>query len=74
MSTGALTTLVPLDEHIRNQSKIAKLIDFNEVFELVKSTLLKKFDLHRAGLSNLAHYAKYFGSISYIAIEHNSLK
>jgi hypothetical protein len=46
-----LITLVPSDEHIRNQSKIAKLIDFNEVFELVKSTILKKFDLHRAGLS-----------------------
>jgi hypothetical protein len=43
--------LVPSDEHIRNQSKIAKLIDFNEVFDLVKSTVLKKFDLHRAGLS-----------------------
>lgn len=43
--------MVPSDEHIRNQSKIAKLIDFNEVFDLVKSTVLKKFDLHRAGLS-----------------------
>ena len=51
MSRGTLTTLVSSDEHIRNQSKIAKLIDFNEVFELVKSTILKKFDLHRAGLS-----------------------
>jgi hypothetical protein len=46
-----LIILVPSDEHIRNQSKIAKLIDFNEVFELVKYTVLKKFDLHRAGLS-----------------------
>jgi hypothetical protein len=46
-----LIILVPSDEHIRNQSKIAKLIDFNEVFELVKSTVSKKFDLHRAGLS-----------------------
>jgi hypothetical protein len=25
--------------------------DFNDVFELVKSSVLKKFDLHRAGLS-----------------------
>ena len=46
-----LITLVLSDEHIRNQSKIAKLIDFNEVFELVKFTVSKKFDLHRAGLS-----------------------
>jgi hypothetical protein len=51
VSRETLTTLVPSDEQIRNQSKIAKLIDFNEVFELVKSTVLKKFDLHRAGLS-----------------------
>lgn len=50
--------MVPLDEHIRNQSKIAKLIDFNEVFELVEFTFLRKFDLHRAGLSNLADCAK----------------
>ena len=46
-----LITLLPADEHIRNQSKIANLIDFNEVFELVKFTVSKKFDLHRAGLS-----------------------
>jgi hypothetical protein len=46
-----LIILVPSDEHILNQSKIAKLVDFNEVFELVRSTILKKFDLRRAGLS-----------------------
>ena len=46
-----LITVLPADEHIRNQSKIANLIGFNEVFELVKFTLSKKFDLHRAGLS-----------------------
>jgi len=46
-----LITLLPADEHIRNQSKIANLIDFNDVFELVKFTVSKKFDLHRAGLS-----------------------
>ena len=46
-----LITLLSADEHIRNQSKIANLIDFNEVFELVKFTVSKKFDLHRAGLS-----------------------
>ena len=45
-----LITLLPADEHIRNQSKIANLIDFNEVFELVKFIVSKKFDLHRAGL------------------------
>jgi hypothetical protein len=40
-----------LREQIRNQIKIAKSLDFNDVFELVKSSVLKKFDLHRAGLS-----------------------
>jgi hypothetical protein len=43
--------LIPLDEQIRNQIKIAKSVDFNDVFELVKSSVLKKFDMHRAGLS-----------------------
>src|SRR5919108_3279227 len=43
--------LIPCEEHIRNQRKIAKLVDFNDVFDLVKSSVLKKFDLHRAGLS-----------------------
>jgi hypothetical protein len=42
---------MPMDERIRNQIKIANSIDFNEVFDLVKSNVLKKFDLHRAGLS-----------------------
>ena len=42
---------MPMDERIRNQIKIANSVDFNEVFDLVKSNVLKKFDLHRAGLS-----------------------
>ena len=42
---------MPMDEQIRNQIKIANSVDFNEVFDLVKSNVLKKFDLHRAGLS-----------------------
>ena len=40
-----------MDQRIRNQIKIANSVDFNEVFDLVKSNVLKKFDLHRAGLS-----------------------
>ncbi|MDQ4023454.1 MAG: hypothetical protein M3224_06995 [Thermoproteota archaeon] len=66
--------MLPADENIRNQSKIANLIDFNEVFELVKFTVSKKFDLHRAGLSNFAGHAKQFGSISYLRIKYNSPK
>ena len=42
---------MPMDERIRNQIKIANSVDFNDVFDLVKSNVLKKFDLHRAGLS-----------------------
>jgi hypothetical protein len=33
------------------QGKIAQLRDFNEAFELVKSAVLAKFNMHRAGLS-----------------------
>jgi hypothetical protein len=33
------------------RSRIAQLKDFNEAFELVKSAVLAKFNMHRAGLS-----------------------
>ncbi len=33
------------------REKIAKLRDFNEAFELVKSVVLQKFGMHRAGLN-----------------------
>ncbi len=33
------------------RGKVAGLRDFNEVFELVKSVVLQKFGMHRAGLS-----------------------
>ena len=46
-----LLILISSEEQSRNQIKIAKSVDFNDVFDLVKSTVLKKFDLHRAGLS-----------------------
>ena len=46
-----LLILISSEEQSRNQIKIAKSVDFNDVFDLVKSTVQKKFDLHRAGLS-----------------------
>ncbi|HEY7506239.1 MAG TPA: hypothetical protein VH621_01410 [Nitrososphaera sp.] len=33
------------------REKVAKLRDFNEAFELVKSVVLQKFGMHRAGLN-----------------------
>ena len=33
------------------RERVAKLKDFNEAFELVKSAVLQKFRMHRAGLS-----------------------
>jgi len=33
------------------REKVKKLVDFNEAFELVKSVVLQKFGMHRAGLS-----------------------
>lgn len=36
---------------IQFREKVAKLKDFNDAFELVKSAVLQKFGLHRAGLS-----------------------
>lgn len=39
------------DQQIRNRRKIAYIRDFNEAFELVKSVVLQKFKMHRAGLS-----------------------
>jgi hypothetical protein len=48
---AVLFILISSQEQIRNQSKIANSVDFNDVFNLVKSSVLEKFDLHRAGLS-----------------------
>ena len=33
------------------REKVKKLVDFSEAFELVKSVVLQKFGMHRAGLS-----------------------
>jgi hypothetical protein len=41
----------PTDQQIQFREKIATLKDFNEAFELVKSAILQKFKMHRAGLS-----------------------
>lgn len=41
----------PTDQQIQFGEKISHLKDFNEAFELVKSVVMQKFKMHRAGLS-----------------------
>jgi hypothetical protein len=41
----------PTEEQRQFREKVASLKDFNDAFELVKSSVLKKFGMHRAGLS-----------------------
>lgn len=41
----------PTEQQAQFRDKISNLKDFNETFELVKSTVLQKFKMHRAGLS-----------------------
>lgn len=43
-------TAVPT-EQLQFREKVASLKDFDEAFELVKSVVLQKFKMHRAGLS-----------------------
>jgi hypothetical protein len=43
--------LQPTEQQKQFREKIAKLKDFNETFELVKSAVLQKFGMHRAGLN-----------------------
>ena len=42
---------VPTAQHVQFRERVASLKDFNEAFELVKSVVLQKFRMHRAGLS-----------------------
>lgn len=42
---------MPTAQHVQFREKVASLKDFNEAFELVKSVVLQKFRMHRAGLS-----------------------
>ena len=42
---------VPTEEQMEFHERVAKLKDFDETFELVKSVVLQKFRMHRAGLS-----------------------
>jgi hypothetical protein len=42
---------VPTEQQMQFREKVANLIDFSEAFELVKSVVLQKFRMHRAGLS-----------------------
>ena len=44
-------TVVPTEQQLQFREKIVNLKDFNEAFELVKSAVLQKFRMHRAGLS-----------------------
>ncbi len=42
---------MPTEEQAQFRDKVAGLKDFNQAFELVKSVVLQKFRMHRAGLS-----------------------
>ena len=42
---------MPSGQQLQFGKKIASLKDFNEAFELVKSVILQKFGMHRAGLN-----------------------
>ena len=42
---------VPTEQQLQFRERIANLKDFNGAFELVKSAILQKFRMHRAGLS-----------------------
>jgi hypothetical protein len=42
---------VPTAQHVQFRERVAGLKDFNEAFELVKSVVLQKFRMHRAGLN-----------------------
>jgi hypothetical protein len=42
---------VPTEQQMQFRERVANLKDFNEAFELVKSVVLQKFRMHRAGLS-----------------------
>ncbi|HEU4604956.1 MAG TPA: hypothetical protein VFS46_01830 [Nitrososphaera sp.] len=42
---------VPTEQQAQFRERVAGLKDFNEAFELVKSVVMKKFRMHRAGLS-----------------------
>lgn len=41
----------PSEQQLEYRAKVAALKDFGETFELVKSAVLQKFSMHRAGLS-----------------------
>lgn len=42
---------MPKDQQSRFREKLANLKDFDEAFALVKSVVLQKFNMHRAGLN-----------------------
>lgn len=42
---------VPTEQQMQFRKRVANLKDFGEAFELVKSAVLQKFRMHRAGLS-----------------------
>lgn len=42
---------VPTEQQAQFRERVVGLKDFNEAFELVKSVVMKKFRMHRAGLS-----------------------
>ena len=40
-----------IEQQTQFREKVSRLQDFNEAFELVKSVVMQKFQMHRAGLS-----------------------
>jgi hypothetical protein len=42
---------VPTEQQLQFRDRIANLKDFNDAFQLVKSAILQKFRMHRAGLT-----------------------
>ena len=48
-----------LEKRTEFRNKIAMLRDFNDAFELVKSAVMTKFNMHRAGLSLILQVMPY---------------
>ena len=46
---------ITVEEQISNSNKLSYLKDFNELFELVKSSVNSVYDMKRAGLSLMLH-------------------
>lgn len=50
-----MTKIITAEEKIDNNNRLLNLKDFNEVFEVVKSSVNSVFEMKRAGLSLMLH-------------------